>query len=148
MTKRPIGTKPNPKLSDELLKTESLSKGSQYNELYANIDYLAPGAKSCKFHSHTKQDEFFYILKGACIVRVGNEIHRLNTGDYFCKPAGQNIAHQFINDSSDIVEILDVGTNKIDDIITYPDEDVVWYKEHNKILKNNVEMYDWNSDPN
>jgi uncharacterized cupin superfamily protein len=33
-----------------------------------NIDYVKPGAKSTKFHSHSLQEEFFLILNGHVVV--------------------------------------------------------------------------------
>lgn len=123
-----------------------MARGSE--RLYANIDRLKPGAKSCKFHSHTRQEEFFLILRGGCTLRVGDETHRLKEGDFFCKPAGRGIAHQFINDSADTVEILDVGLNDPDDIIEYPEEGVTLDRRQQKTFKNGSELPGWTSDPN
>jgi uncharacterized cupin superfamily protein len=31
-------------------------------KIYENIDYVKPGAESVKYHSHSKQEEFFLII--------------------------------------------------------------------------------------
>ncbi|HPR79312.1 MAG TPA: cupin domain-containing protein, partial [Candidatus Limiplasma sp.] len=50
------------------------SAGSQ--RLYANVDIIPPGAYSTKYHSHTRQEEFFYILSGEGTLRT-NEGEKL-----------------------------------------------------------------------
>lgn len=116
--------------------------------LYANIDRVMPGSKSCKFHSHSMQEEFFLVLSGTGTLRIGDETRAIKAGDFFCKPAGEGIAHQFINDSKDVLEILDVGVPDAQDVIEYPDEDVVYEKGAKRISKNGIPLKDWTSDPN
>jgi Uncharacterized conserved protein, contains double-stranded beta-helix domain len=116
--------------------------------LYANIDKVMPGKKSCKFHSHSQQEEFFLVLSGTGTLRIGEESRAIKAGDFFCKPAGQGIAHQFINDSKDVLEILDVGAPDVEDIIEYPDENIIYEKQARRVTRDGQPVTDWTSDPN
>ena len=134
---------------DPLLTTLFLGKAVGSERLYASIDVLQPGAKSCKFHSHSEQEEFFYILKGSCTLRFGDETTTVQAGDFISKPAGQGIAHQFINDSDDIVELLDIGLKSGSDKIFYPDEGVTYEPATQTVCdKDGNPRTDWTSDAN
>ena len=147
LTKIPIEFIEDPKFESKL-RTKYLSAAAGSEKLYVNIDYIKPGGKSSKYHSHSHQEEFFAILKGIGILRIdGNEIP-VNTNDLFAKPAGKGIAHQFINNSDDILIILDCGTIDSDDEIYYPDEDVTYKKKKSKSYKNGKILDNWSSDPN
>ena len=113
-----------------------------------NIDYVKPGGKSAKYHSHSHQEEFFAILKGSGILRFNNEEIQVTTNDFFAKPAGRGNAHQFINNSDDILIILDCGTQDNNDEIYYPDEDVTYKKKEKKHIKKVIPIENWSSDPN
>jgi uncharacterized cupin superfamily protein len=134
---------------DPLLTTLFLGKAVDSDRLYASIDVLQPGAKSCKFHSHSEQEEFFYILKGSCTLRFGDETTTVQSGDFISKPAGRGIAHQFINDSDDIVELLDIGLKSGSDRIFYPDEGVT-YEPAKKAVRDQAgnPLTDWTSGAN
>jgi uncharacterized cupin superfamily protein len=132
-----------------LLTTLYLGKAVGSDRLYASIDVLQPGAKSCKFHSHSEQEEFFYILKGSCKLRFGDESRTVQAGDFISKPAGRGLAHQFINDSDDIVELLDIGLKSPADKIFYPDEGVTYEPGKKAVhdLAGNL-LSNWTSEPN
>ena len=70
-------------------------------------------------------------------------------GDCFAKPAGQQISHQFINTSDDLLEILDVGIPDPNDEIFYPDEDVLYSKATKTAYRDGDDISElWSSDPN
>ncbi|BAE85500.1 putative cupin superfamily protein [Desulfitobacterium sp. LBE] len=117
-------------------------------KIYVNIDYVKPGGKSVKYHSHSKQEEFFLIMQGSGLLRMNGEEVSIKTGDVISKPAGQEIAHQFINNGSEILQILDAGTREKDDIATYPDENVVFIRNKGLVFDIKDCMKGWTSDPN
>ena len=78
------------------------SAGSQ--RLYANVDIVPPGAYSTKYHSHTRQEEFFYILAGEGTLRTNEGEKQVKTGDFFAKPAGEGVAHTFYNSGTEPCE--------------------------------------------
>lgn len=130
------------------LKTILIGDAVGSEMIYVNIDYVKPGAESVKYHSHSKQEEFYLIMSGQGIFRIDNKEILIKTGDVISIPAGKDNGHQFINNSSEILQILDIGTREKDDIVTYPDENVVLIK--NKGLVFNIEdnIKGWTSEPN
>lgn len=130
------------------LKTRYLGALAGSEKIYVNIDSVKPGAKSVKYHSHSNQEEFFLVLHGRGSVRLQDKILSIKQGDFFAKPAGKGIAHQFINDGKEVLEILDCGTKNRNDVIEYPDEEVIVVKEKRMAFKGGVALKDWSSDPN
>lgn len=137
----------DPKFESKL-RTKYLGAAAGSEKLYVNIDYVKPGGKSVKYHSHSHQEEFFAILKGSGLLRINEEEIQVNTNDFIAKPAGKGIAHQFINNSDDILIILDCGTKDGSDEIHYPDENVTYKKREKKAYKDGKLIKNWSSDPN
>lgn len=137
----------DPKFESKL-RTKYLGTAAGSEKLYINIDYVRPGGKSVKYHSHSHQEEFFAILKGSGLLRFNDEEIPVTTNDFFAKPAGKGIAHQFINNSDDILIILDCGTKGVNDEVYYPDENITYIKREKKAYKNNKFIKNWPSDPN
>ena len=130
------------------LQTKYLGAAAGNEKLYLNIDYIKPGGKSAKYHSHSLQEEFFAILKGSGLLRFNKEEIEVTTNDFFAKPAGKGIAHQFINNSNSILIILDCGTRDDNDEIYYPDEDVTYRKMVKQAYRKSELIKNWSSDPN
>lgn len=117
-------------------------------KLYVNIDKVQPGGKSVKYHSHSLQEEFFLILGGTGTLRLNDEYIPVKKGDFFAKPAGKGIAHQFINTGDEVLEILDAGLKVKDDVAYYPDEDIIYIRGQKKVFKQAQALEDWTSEPN
>lgn len=130
------------------LKTVLVGDAIGCEKIYVNIDYVKPGAESVKYHSHSRQEEFFLILSGQGILRIDGKEISIKTGDVISKPAGEDIAHQFINNSEELLQILDVGTREKDDIITYPDENLMLIKDKQLVFNIDDNVKGWSSEPN
>jgi len=130
------------------LRTKYLGTAAGSEKLYINIDYIKPGGKSVKYHSHSKQEEFFAVLKGNGLLRLNNEEINVKTNDFLAKQAGKGIAHQFINNGDDILIILDCGIQDDTDEVYYPDKDITYKKKDKKAYKNGKPIDNWSSDPN
>ena len=130
------------------MKTVLIGDAIGCEKIYVNIDYVKPGGKSVKYHSHSKQEEFFLIMNGNGILRLNGAEIQIKTGDVISKLAGKNIAHQFINNGSDILQILDVGTREKGDIAKYPDENIVYARDEKLVFNINDNIKNWTSDPN
>jgi len=102
------------------MKTLYLGAAAGSERIYVNVDFVKPGAKSVKYHAHSRQEECFLILAGAGVLRMDDKEIPVKKGDFVAKPAGRGIAHQFINTGTEILEILDCGLTEADDVITYP----------------------------
>lgn len=131
-----------------LLTTLLVGRAGGSERLYVNIDRLQPGAKSCKFHKHSLQEEFFLVLRGHGTLRLEDMTYQVRPGSCFSKPAGRGIAHQFINTSDDVLEILDVGIPHPEDVIEYPDEKVTYRRAEKLVHREGEPLSDWTSDPN
>lgn len=145
------------KLSEEFiwedsvgLITKSLGAAGGSQKFYVNIDYVPPKAYSTKYHSHSQQEEFFIIISGNGTLRINDEELSVKQGDFFAKPAGQNIAHTFYNSGDESLVILDIGTNEKEDTCYYPDEDVYLQRsnEHRRTFRGSDLDTLWTSEPN
>jgi uncharacterized cupin superfamily protein len=133
---------------ESAMKSICLGAAAGSRKIYVNIDYVKPGAKSVKYHSHSRQEEFFLILSGSGILRIKDEEIPVKQGDFVAKPAGEDIAHQFINNGSEVLQILDCGLNETEETVTYPDEGVVLLKKQRLAFKISDALKGWSSDPN
>jgi uncharacterized cupin superfamily protein len=130
------------------LKTVLIGDAIGCEKIYINIDFVKPGGVSTKYHSHSKQEELFLVMSGNGILRIDDQEIPIKTGDVVSKPAGKNIKHQFINNSTDILQILDVGTREKGDVVAYPDENIVYFKDENLVFNIDDNIKNWTSDPN
>ena len=130
------------------MKTVLIGDALGCEKIYVNIDYVKPGGKSVKYHSHSKQEEFFLIMSGEGILRMDGQQIPVKVGDVVSKPAGKDIAHQFINNGSEILQILDMGTREQGDIATYPDENTILLRDSNLAFHVDNGIKGWDSDPN
>lgn len=55
------------------LVTKELGKSVGSEKVYANVDIVPPMKKSTKYHSHSQQEEFFFILSGTGTLIVNEE---------------------------------------------------------------------------
>lgn len=129
------------------LKTMMVGDAIGCEKIYVNIDFVKPGGKSTKYHSHSKQEEFFLILGGSGILRMDGEEIPVGVGDVISKPAGKDIAHQFINTGSEILRILDVGTREAGDVAVYPEENVTYLRDPKWAFNIGDKISNWMSDP-
>jgi len=89
-----------------------------------NLTRLSPNAVTSLRHTHSKQDEFFYILQGNPILHTDEGRTRLSPGMCAGFKAGMGNGHCFINDTSEDVLILIVGDRTPGDEGSYPDDDL------------------------
>lgn len=89
-----------------------------------NLTRLAPGAISALRHSHTKQDEFVYVVQGHPTLRTNEGKTRLSPGMCAGFRAGEGNAHHLINETGEDVVYLEVGDRTAGDEGHYPDDDL------------------------
>lgn len=89
-----------------------------------NLTTLSPGAVSALRHSHSRQDEFIYILKGQPTLRTNAGKTRLEPGMCAGFKAATGDAHHLINETLDEVVYLEVGDRAAGDEGSYPDDDI------------------------
>jgi uncharacterized cupin superfamily protein len=89
-----------------------------------NLTELAPGAISALRHSHSRQDEFIFILHGEPVLRTNAGDTRLSAGMCAGFAAGTGDAHQLFNPTDETVVYLEVGDRDPGDTVLYPDDDL------------------------
>ena len=84
------------------------------------------------------------------MLRLNDEEITVKQGDFFAKPAAQNIAHTFYNSGTENLLILDVGTIEKEDTCYYPDEDIYMQKSNGerRIFRGSALDSSWSSEPN
>jgi uncharacterized cupin superfamily protein len=98
-----------------------------------NLTRLAPNAMSALRHSHTKQDEFVYIVRGHPTLRTNEGSMRLAPGMCVGFPAGTGNAHHLHNETTDEVLYLEIGDRTAGDAVDYPDDDIRLVREDGKM---------------
>ncbi|MBT9553747.1 MAG: cupin domain-containing protein [Hydrogenophaga sp.] len=89
-----------------------------------NRTRLVPGGQSALRHSHTRQEEFIYVLQGHPTLHTHTGRHRLCPGDCAGFPAGTDNGHCLINETTEDVIYLEVGDRTPGDEGRYPDDDL------------------------
>lgn len=88
-----------------------------------NMTTLTPGAMSALRHSHSKQDEFVYVLSGEVVLITEEGETRLTRGMCAGFPAGGS-AHHLVNKGLVDVIYLEIGDRTKGDAVSYPDDDI------------------------
>ena len=89
-----------------------------------NLVHLAPGACSSLRHSHSRQDEFVYILSGYPVLVTDEGEMPLTPGMCAGFKAGLGNAHHLINRTATEVVYLEIGDRSAGDQVCYPDDDL------------------------
>ncbi len=87
-----------------------------------SYDEVPPGKISCPFHSHSAEEEMFFIVSGTGTLRYGSERRKIRAGDFIACPTGRaDTAHQIINDSDGVLKYISVSTKMPAEVCEYPD---------------------------
>jgi uncharacterized cupin superfamily protein len=89
-----------------------------------NITRIEPGGQSSCRHSHSRQDEFIYVLQGEVELETNAGTELLIAGMCAGFPAGTGDAHRFVNRSNTDVLLLVAGDRSGGDEVVYPDADM------------------------
>ena len=98
--------------------------------LGVRIEELAPGGTSSYPHYHTSEEEHVLVLDGVATLHLGEADHELGTGDHLWFAAGDAVAHQIENTSDAPFKFLVFGERKADDVVFYPESQVMLVKAH------------------
>jgi uncharacterized cupin superfamily protein len=88
-----------------------------------NLTRIAPGGISALRHSHSKQDEFVYVLEGTATLVTDDGEAALGPGYCAGFRAGGS-SHQLVNRTSSDVVFIEVGDRSAGDQGTYPYDDL------------------------
>src|ERR1700739_2346996 len=89
-----------------------------------NFVRVEPGGQSSARHSHTKQDEFVYIIEGEFVLVTDAGRETVGPGTCIGFPAGTGDGHHFLNLTQKDAIFLVIGDRTAGDEVTYPDIDL------------------------
>ncbi|MBI2566778.1 MAG: cupin domain-containing protein [Candidatus Schekmanbacteria bacterium] len=106
------------------------------------IDELEPGKQSCPAHYHLLEEEHLLVLEGRMTLRLGDETHELEAGDYACFPAGQRAGHCLVNNSTAVCRFVTIGERSPNEVCVYTDSHKVMVRALGEIYdKSAVKSY-------
>jgi uncharacterized cupin superfamily protein len=88
-----------------------------------NLTRVEPGAQTSARHTHSKQDEFIWVIEGEVVLETNEGAQTLHPGMCAGFAAGGGNAHRFVNKTDKDVLLLIVGDRTPFDEVTYPDID-------------------------
>jgi uncharacterized cupin superfamily protein len=88
---------------------KALWKAHGSTQFEMRLTRVDPGETNTKYHTHSKEEEWFYVTKGSCHVCINGEWQEINEGDSVFKPTGD--FHIFRNFGDGPCELLMMGTN-------------------------------------
>lgn len=89
-----------------------------------NLTRLPPGGVSALRHTHSREDEFIYILEGEPVLATNAGEAPLHPGMCAGFKAGSGDAHHLLNRTMHDVVYLEVGDRNAGDTVIYPDDDL------------------------
>lgn len=122
-SKRSIYPEPFASLMTGRVKTP-LGDLFELNNFGVNLTRLSPNGMSALRHSHSKQDEFIYVLQGSPTLVTDEGRTLLHVGMCAGFKAGTGNGHQLVNESSEDALYLEIGDRTPEDEGCYPDDDL------------------------
>jgi uncharacterized cupin superfamily protein len=104
---------------------QALGDAAGLDQFGVNLLRLKPGMQSSQRHWHAQEDEFVYVLEGEVVLCEDSGNTVLRAGDAAGWKAGVANGHCLVNRTDRDALVLEVGTRKKDDRVTYPDIDLV-----------------------
>lgn len=89
-----------------------------------NLAVLQPKAVSALRHSHSRQDEFVYVLQGHPTLYTDEGATKLSPGMCAGFKAATGNGHRLVNETDASVVYLEVGDRTPGDEASYPDDDI------------------------
>jgi uncharacterized cupin superfamily protein len=96
---------------------------------------LAPGRRATRLHRHHYQEEFFLILSGTGTLRHGARDVPVKPGDFIAYPAGDPVAHTFVNNGREPLEYVATGNRVPHEVCEYPEDGTVYVEALDKTLR-------------
>jgi uncharacterized cupin superfamily protein len=81
---------------------------------------LPAGRSGAPLHCHSLEEELFYVLTGAGVLRLGEEQHAVRAGDVVARPPSTGVPHSLVAGEDGLV-YLAYGTREPGDSVYYPD---------------------------
>lgn len=101
---------------------EALSESAELTDLshfVVRYNVLPVGKRASSAHSHSHQEEFFFVLVGTPTLWTDGKSENLKPGDYVSLAAGTEAKHFLKNDGPEEVCYLSVASKSPEDVVGY-----------------------------
>ena len=107
-------------LNDSAIRSnKSIGDAAGLKNLGVHLITVQPGHRSTEYHFHHYEEECVYILSGQGTVVMGDQTHKIGSGDFMGHPIDK-VAHEMINDGTEPLVCLVIGQRLAQDISDYP----------------------------
>jgi uncharacterized cupin superfamily protein len=89
-----------------------------------NLTRLPPGGMSALRHTHSREDEFIYVVEGEPVLVTNAGETQLRPGMCAGFKAGSGDGHHLLNRTTHDAVYLEVGDRNPGDTVIYPDDDL------------------------
>ena len=118
---------------------KALGDAAGLTDFGVNLVRLPPGAWSSQRHWHSHEDEFLIVVSGEAVLVTNEGEQVMRAGECAAFPKGAADGHHLINRTDAEVVYLEAGSRSVDDVVVYPDIDMVW--ENDAYRRRNGEAY-------
>ncbi len=85
------------------------------------LEEIAPGRQNYVMHYHFLEEEQLLVLEGRPTLRLGTASYPLQPGSYVVFPAGQQVGHALVNETSEPVRYLMIGERNPAEVTVHTD---------------------------
>lgn len=100
-------------------RNKSLGDLTGLRALGVHIIEVEPGFESTETHVHHFEEECVYVLQGEAEAVIGDQVHRVQAGDFIGYRAG-GLAHKLVNVGDVTLRCLVAGQRLEHDVADYP----------------------------
>ena len=102
-------------------KRARLSRQAGAVDLGLSLWEVPPGEAAYPYHFHLNEEELVIVLDGSPSLRTPGGTRRLERGEIVSFLAGEEGAHQLVNDTEETVRFLAFSPSGTADVVVYPD---------------------------
>jgi uncharacterized cupin superfamily protein len=97
--------------NEQLTLIKALAAAFSLTGIPVHHETLPSGTKSSPAHHYAKKGEMIFVLKGSPSVRMNGEIAKLNPGEVFGFPVGEEVSFVIVNESDVPAHFLSIRSN-------------------------------------
>jgi len=95
------------------------------SKLGYRVTRIPAGKRAWPLHAHYVNEEMFFVLNGNGTLRMGEESHPIQQGDFIAAPPNPAEPHQIINSSESDLTYICVSTMLEPEVVTYPESEKI-----------------------
>ncbi|WP_028962067.1 cupin domain-containing protein [Sulfobacillus thermosulfidooxidans] len=102
---------------------------------FMRVEVVPPGSATARLHSHSAVDEYYLVLSGRAVLRMGSHELEVGPGTLIGKPTGPDLTSHLVASLGESIMVLDMEIwpdreLRSKDIIYYPDQrELLWRGE-------------------